>query len=359
MATPHLIPVPKETVSDDAYQVARLYFKDGQKVEADAVIATLETSKAAIDVTTPVAGYVYYAATEGGSIAVGANLAAIAATAARPSELAAARPTSAAAPAEDDDVMFSEPARRLVEQHRLDRSLFAGLALVRVEDVERVLARAAKPTLPDNLPKIHAQHVLIWGGGGHAKVCIEILRAAGQFEPYGIVDGKLPVGSDVLGVPVLGHEATLEEFFRRGVRHATVGVGAVTYHQRRGTFFERLRAAGFQLPNLIHPRAAIDPSTRLGDGNQVFAHATISAAVRIGNGCIVNSGAVISHDCELADNVHLAPGALLAGGIKVGENTLVGMGAKIFLGVKIGRGVRINNGVVVDRDVEDHAVVQR
>jgi UDP-perosamine 4-acetyltransferase len=180
-----------------------------------------------------------------------------------------------------------------------------------------------------------------------------------EFEVYGVVDETLGLGESVLGAPVVGRDSGLRELNARGLRFAVLGVGAVFAHATRAQRLERLRQAGFELPNVIHPRSAVDASVKLGCGNVVFANATISASVTLGSGCIINSGAVVSHDCRLGDNIHLAPGALLAGGVRVGDDTLVGMGVKIFVGTRIGRGVRISNGANVDIHVPDGAVVKR
>jgi len=200
-----------------------------------------------------------------------------------------------------------------------------------------------------------AQQVLIFGGGGHAKTCIDVLRQMPGYAIAGVVDAKLPIGSEVMGVPVVGRDT--EEDLRRmrhtGVALAAIGVGAIGNQPLRGTIYQKLKGAGFALPNMIHPRAAIEPSARMGEGNLILANAVVGSCVRIGSNCIVNAGTVVSHDCSLGNNVHLAPGALLAGGVSVGSNTLIGMGVTVYLGVQIGSNVQVANGVTLYRNVSD------
>lgn len=193
--------------------------------------------------------------------------------------------------------------------------------------------------------------VIIVGGGGHARMCIDLIRQQQVFQIAGIVDDGMDEGAEVLGVPVIGPLDLLEVMRAEGIALAVNGIGAATNHPFRAEVFDRIKAAGFALPNLVHPKAAVEPSAVLGEGNQIMAGAVVGSCVSIGDNCIVNSGAVISHDSVLADNVHIAPGAILAGGVTVCEDTLVGMGVTVFLGVTIGSRVVIMNGQDVFSDV--------
>jgi sugar O-acyltransferase (sialic acid O-acetyltransferase NeuD family) len=215
---------------------------------------------------------------------------------------------------------------------------------------------------PAEAPRVaDAVQIVLLGGGRHAKVCVDLLRQLPGYRIVGILDSLQPIGAEVLGVPVLGRDS--EENLRRlreeGVRCAVNAVGGGPRPEVRGEVFRRLKTAGFLVPNLIHPRAAVEPSAVMGEGNQILANAIVGSAVRIGDDCLVNCGANVSHDCVLEDHVHLAPGAILAGGVHVGGAALIGMAATIFMDVHIGRGARINNGTAVFADVPDGAIVKR
>jgi len=362
MTDPCLIQIPKESVSDDTVLLARWLVANGEKVNRGAAVAIIETSKSAIDIESTADGFLHHMANEGDQLPVGAPIGSITVTPEAPTaRTTGARIATSRAESAMPDVQFSKAARKMIAERGLDPKDFAHLSLVRREDVELRLRKAAPAvsTLIADLPIPGPKDVILWGGGGHAKVCIEIIRAAGKLSLYGILDFTLPVGSSVLGVPVIGSDTALEEIRSRGVTSAVLGIGAVFSHSSRSALLQRLREAGYELPNIVHPRAVVDPSAKMGGGSVVFAHATVGADAAIGDGCIINSGAVVSHDCRLGHNVHLAPGALLAGWVVVGNNTLVGMGAAIFWRTKIGSGVTINNGAIVDQDVPEGQIVYR
>jgi sugar O-acyltransferase (sialic acid O-acetyltransferase NeuD family) len=202
--------------------------------------------------------------------------------------------------------------------------------------------------------------ILIVGAGGHAKVLIDLLHASGEFEVVGLVDSTIAPGTLVNGVEVLGPDSPehLSTLRNRGIPSAANAVGGIGDRSLRSSVWDRLRAAGFRLPALVHPRAHIDRSARLADGAQVLAGAVVGAEASIGADCIINTNAVVSHDCVLGEHVSIAPGALLAGGVHIGPNTLVGMGVSIYLGLHIGADVVIANGTAVFNDIPDGTVVR-
>ena len=358
--------VPKETVSDDTYWVVEIPMESGRRVSRDEILGVLETSKATFEITSPRDGFVHYNCSVDDHLPVGSLFAAISDSAEYPTEYfasiaAAGEAGKSSGTPTTPGMRVSKKARRLMEKHGLEPSQLAHLGIVRVEDVERFIARSkGEPEAVTSSGASNGRPILLLGGSGHAKMCIDILRQMGGFEIVGILDRQLPIGAQVLGVPVVGCDSDedLAAQFEAGVRHAVNAVGASLHHELRAKIYQRLLNAGFTLPNLIHPTAAVEPSVEMGEGNQLMANATIGSAVVLGNNCIVNAGSVVSHDSLIQDHVHIAPGTTLAGGVTVGENTLIGMGVTVFLGVTIGSGVRITNGKHVFNDVADGTVVK-
>lgn len=199
--------------------------------------------------------------------------------------------------------------------------------------------------------------IVVYGGGGHAKVLLDLLVALGDYTVVGVVDDHLEQGSSLLGSPVLGGEEILAGLVDDGVSLAVNGVGGIGRPQARRDVFDRLVEAGFTCPAVVHPTALVEPSAVLDAGVQILALAYVGSAARIGLGSLVNTAAVVNHDCVVGRHVGISPGALLAGSVTVGEGCLVGMGATVNIGVAIGEGARIGNSAVVKSDVDPGAVV--
>jgi sugar O-acyltransferase (sialic acid O-acetyltransferase NeuD family) len=199
--------------------------------------------------------------------------------------------------------------------------------------------------------------VVIIGGGGHAKICIDLIHRAGSFKMVGILDSRLAVGTNVLGVTVLGDDKLLGSLKKKGIQRVINGIGSVQNPIRRIEIYDRLKEFGFETPNIIHPSAVVEASVQMGTGNQIMAGAIVGSSTKLGNNCIVNYGAMLAHDCVLEDGVHICPGVQLSGDVQVARSAIIFTGAIVFPRVKIGEEAVVSAGAVVSQDVPSKSVV--
>lgn len=189
--------------------------------------------------------------------------------------------------------------------------------------------------------------VIVLGGGGHALVVIDTLRAMGR-----TVAGYLAPqpGDPVAGAAWLGDDSHLDGLDPAAVELA-LGLGAVRPSPLRRHLFEGLKMRGFRFATLVHPTAVVAPGVELGEGAQIMAGAVLQPGVTIGANAIVNTRAAIDHDCRVGDHAHIATGAALSGTVRVGEGAHVGTGAAIIQGITLGPGALVAAGAAVVRDV--------
>jgi UDP-perosamine 4-acetyltransferase len=200
-------------------------------------------------------------------------------------------------------------------------------------------------------PPAGPESIVVIGAGGHAKVVIELARAAGLVV-VGCV-GKNDHQADVLGAPVIGGDEVLQAVFDSGTRHAVVAIGANDTRVRIG---QSLTAMGFSLPPIISPSATVSPSAVVGIGVVVMAGAVINADCRIGDHVIINTCASVDHDGQVGDGVHIAPGARLAGSVTIGNGAMIGVGATILPGLAIGAGSTLGGGSTAITDIPANVV---
>jgi len=189
--------------------------------------------------------------------------------------------------------------------------------------------------------------LVVLGGGGHAKVVIEILQDAGQYDVIGCTDGNATSGS-VLNVPVLGGDSELARIYASGVRNAFVAVGD---NRLRRRLTKTARDIGFHLVNALSPHATVSRSVEFCSGIAIMAGAVINSCSRLGDGCIINTGATVDHDCAIGNWTHIAPGTNLAGRVIVGEGVFLGIGSRVIPGISIGEWSIVGAGAVVVRDL--------
>ena len=190
------------------------------------------------------------------------------------------------------------------------------------------------------------------GAGGHAKILIELLRAAGGYDLVGFTDQRPDLqGTRLLGVPIIGDDSLLPVLRSEGVDAAFVGVGATRDVRIRKKLYELATGFGFDMIALVHPRAYMAPSARMGRGVAVLPGAVVSSDVVLGDNVTVYSGAIIEHDSVIGGHVHLSPGVHIAGGVCIEAEAFVGIGASIIHGIRIGAGAVVGAGAAVIRDV--------
>jgi UDP-perosamine 4-acetyltransferase len=195
---------------------------------------------------------------------------------------------------------------------------------------------------------------LLIGAGGHAKVVIELVRAAGDFEVAGLID-RNQGAPPVLGVPVVGTDADLSRFRHEGIRHAFVGIGSNRRRLQMGRYLQQL---GFEMVNAISPAAVISLSAQLGCGVAVMPGAVINAEARVDDFSIINTHASVDHECWIGEGVHVAPGSTIAGSVRIGRLTFIGAGATVIPGKTIGENSVIGAAACVVRDIPN-AVLAR
>ena len=191
--------------------------------------------------------------------------------------------------------------------------------------------------------------VVVVGAGGHAKVCIELLRAQGA--RVAVCVGTDPAQLFCLDVPVVCGDHHLQGLRAQGYRRAFIALGGNRLRQRLADFAISL---GYDLVNAISPTACIAPSARLGCGVAVMAGAVINAQADVGDLCIINTLASVDHDCLLGRAVHIAPRCALAGNVQVGDGAFLGIGTVVIPEMTIGAHAVIGAGGVVVKPIPPH-----
>lgn len=349
------IHVPLLNPNEPEALVRQVYVQEGQWVTQGEPICTLETTKITVEVETPGEGYIAgIRFAEGQTVQAGEILCYLA-------QSAGWKPTENQTPTPEHSLVeipeglrITRPALELAQSHHVDLRNLPSDRLITLSMVQALL-----PSIePTQTGAFDPTAIIVYGGGGHGKTLIELLKSLGCYRIVGIVDDGIQPGTGILGYPVLGGREALENLHSQGVRLAVNAVGGIGNTQVRMQVFQRLAEAGFVCPAVVHPRAYVEASARLSGGVQVMAHAYVGSEATVGYGCLINTGAIISHDCTLGDYVNISPGAILAGGVQVGRGSLVGMGVTVNLQVAIGAGARIGNSATVKADVPDNGVVR-
>ena len=172
------------------------------------------------------------------------------------------------------------------------------------------------------------QKLVLIGGGGHCRSCIDVIEATGLFDIIGILDVAKKVGEKVFDYSIIGTDSDINKFVTLGARFL-ITLGQVGTGQRRSEIFAKIKAANGELVMVISPRAYVSSRSRIGEGTIIMHDVLVNACASIGADCIINTKALIEHDAQIADHCHVATGAIINGGVHVGEKAFIGSGAVV------------------------------
>ncbi|HNB51951.1 MAG TPA: hypothetical protein PK530_08420, partial [Anaerolineales bacterium] len=236
MTTPHPVLIPLLNPNEPDALLASLQISEGQPITKGDFLCTLETTKSASDLHAEADGYVIgLRAQAGDTLRAGETLCYLSPDRDWTPPASAAPPTPAQEISLPEGVRISRPALDLAREKGLDLSTLPIGPMITREVVES-LARSVEQ-LALSVKKASAQPVfaapnsafdpagmIVYGGGGHGKAVIDLLRAL-RYRIVGVVDDGMEKGGFVMGVPVLGGSEVLAELAAQGVRQAVNAVG--------------------------------------------------------------------------------------------------------------------------------------
>ncbi|MCB1422189.1 MAG: NeuD/PglB/VioB family sugar acetyltransferase [Nitratireductor sp.] len=194
--------------------------------------------------------------------------------------------------------------------------------------------------------------IVILGGGGHARSCIDVVETEGTYAIAGIVS---PEGLPVMGYPHLGDDSNLIEIIDR-YRNTLIGIGQIRSPHVRIALYDRLKSTGAFLPAIFSPKAYVSAHATAAEGTIVMHGAVVNAGANVGCNCIVNSLALVEHDAIIDDHCHISTGARINGGVHVGSGTFIGTGAVIHEGITIGSRCIVAAGSLVRDNLDSGSV---
>ncbi len=177
--------------------------------------------------------------------------------------------------------------------------------------------------------------IILIGGGGHCRSCIDVIENHGKFKIAGIVEqpGKDNLKS-VLGYQIIGNDNEFADL-RKQYEFALITMGQIGSSNNRHKIFNQLKISGFKLPIIVSPLAHVSKHSRVGEGTIIMHQAIVNANVNIGKNCILNTRCLIEHDAKIGSHSHISTAAVVNGDVRVGSGSFVGSNATIAHGVTL------------------------
>ncbi|HUQ28733.1 MAG TPA: NeuD/PglB/VioB family sugar acetyltransferase [Usitatibacter sp.] len=196
--------------------------------------------------------------------------------------------------------------------------------------------------------------IVILGAGGNSLGIIDAIEAINAIHPTYRIEGILDDipenrGRVVLGARVIGK---IEDAARLdGALRFVNGISSVASFRRIPEVVGRSAIAPARFETIVHPRATVASSARVGAGTIVLAGSVICPEAVVGDHVIILQNTTINHHTRVGDFTTLSAGITILGYIDIGRNAFIGGGATLAPMVKVGDGALIGAGSVVIRDI--------
>jgi len=192
--------------------------------------------------------------------------------------------------------------------------------------------------------------IILIGGGGHCKACIDVIERGEEFYIAGILDIHEKVGERILGYEIIGIDDDFAEL-SHSFSNYLITVGQIKSAIKRIRLYDMVKAGGGRLPAIISPNAYVAESAIIGEGTIIMHNVTINAEARIGINCILNSKALVEHEAVIGDFCHISTGAIVNGQTKVGNSCFVGSNAVLANNISISDEIVISAGSRILEDL--------
>ena len=201
------------------------------------------------------------------------------------------------------------------------------------------------------------EKIILIGGGGHCKSCIDVIEQAGKYQIVGIVDVPEKIHQRILGYEIIATDKDLP-LIAKQYSNFLLTIGQLRSAQKRILLFNGLKEMGARFPVIFSPLSYVSKHATVAKGTIVMHHALVNAGAKVGANCIINTKALIEHDAVVEDHCHIATGSIVNGGAKIKSGTFFGSNAVTRGYVVVGEKSFINCGAKVQCDLSPRRVIR-
>lgn len=194
---------------------------------------------------------------------------------------------------------------------------------------------------------MNKKSIVLIGGGGHCKACIDVIEQEGRYRIKCIVDSDSSL-KDVLGYPVIGGDEIIPSLIDSNTWFL-ITVGQIKSYAIRLKIAKQLHKNKAQFAKVISPFAYVSKHAQIGEGTIVLHKAHVSADGKIGKHCIVNTFANVEHDVIVEDFCHISTAAVVNGNVTIRCGSFIGSNSTISNNVEIASNSIISAGKFVKK----------
>lgn len=198
--------------------------------------------------------------------------------------------------------------------------------------------------------------IILIGGGGHCKSCIDVIEQTGIYEIFGVLDVAEKVGEKIFNYEIIGVDSEIQKYSDLGFEFL-ITVGQIKSAKTRMKIFHNLRQINAKMATIVSPLAYVSKYASLEEGTIVMHHAFVNAGAKVGMNVILNTACHLEHDSSVGDHCHISTGVFVNGDSKIGNETFIGSKTTVSSQVNVGNNVIIGAGSLVIKNIENNRTV--
>lgn len=197
------------------------------------------------------------------------------------------------------------------------------------------------------------KNIILYGAGGHAKSCIEILSKLKKFKISYLISindkRKELFRSKIINEKNLAFKKK---------QNILIAIARHDQINKRSNVFLKYKKLGYVFPKIISKSAYLSKSSTVLEGSIIMNNSLININARIGKNCVINNFSLIEHDVSIGDHTIVSTAVKINGNVKIGKKCFIGSGAIISNNIVIGDNCKIGAGKVIMKNVSSGQIIK-
>jgi len=197
------------------------------------------------------------------------------------------------------------------------------------------------------------KNIILYGAGGHAKSCIEILTNLKKFKISYLVsindERKQLFGSKIIDEKSL--------IFKKK-QNILIAIARHDQINKRSNVFLKYKKLGYIFPKIISKSAYLSKNSTVLEGSTIMNNSLININTKIGKNCVINNFSLIEHDVSIGDHTIISTAVTINGNVSIGKKCFIGSGAIISNNITIGDNCKIGAGKIIMKNVSSGQIVK-
>lgn len=362
--------LPNFDVNETEATITDIYFTEGEYVNRDDCILTVENTKTIKDILAPESGYIkifckkYEAKKAGDLLAIifskKEDYESYVEEKVNEENTDISQPTEKVINATQKALALAEKLQVAIEDVAEEKKN----GIIKTEDVQAYFEKHnlnKTKSIRQRINQYDRERVVIIGAGKGAEIIIDILLDDKDKYVVGLVDS---FEKEFLSYSYPLFPCTVDDFTEKIDRKCydtvilSLGSNLKTM-QFRKELFERYRNEGIVFTNAIAQDVNIRRAVKIGQGNVIMHNCYIGTGTEIGDNNMISYGMNLGHHCIMGSHNLIAPSFTTAGCVELGSECIIMTGVNTKSFVKIGNKAVLPVGYSVEEDIADNAIVQK